>query len=109
MSVFAPTYSSPTQPILSCRNVPAGSPPRLAHESEWRALWCVAQCRAEMLSVASQTAAAESTPNPMGLSHRNRTPQGRFPINLRIRILRAAFTLNVRKKTLSVALAVHSK
>nr|DAV87856.1 MAG TPA: hypothetical protein [Caudoviricetes sp.] len=38
MSVFAPTYSSPTQPILSCRNAPAGSPLRLARESEWRAL-----------------------------------------------------------------------
>nr|DAQ96742.1 MAG TPA: hypothetical protein [Caudoviricetes sp.] len=33
MSVFAPTYFSPTQLISSCRNAPAGSPPRLAHES----------------------------------------------------------------------------
>nr|DAV86590.1 MAG TPA: hypothetical protein [Caudoviricetes sp.] len=33
MSVFAPTYSSLTQPISSCRNAPAGNPPRLAHGS----------------------------------------------------------------------------
>nr|DAK64320.1 MAG TPA: hypothetical protein [Caudoviricetes sp.] len=33
MSAFALTYSSPTRPISSCRNAPAGNPPRLAHES----------------------------------------------------------------------------
>nr|DAF93823.1 MAG TPA: hypothetical protein [Siphoviridae sp. ct0eR1] len=33
MSVSAPTYSSPTQPTLSCRNAPAGNPPRLARGS----------------------------------------------------------------------------
>nr|DAU39220.1 MAG TPA: hypothetical protein [Caudoviricetes sp.] len=49
MSAFAPTYSSPTRPISSCRNAPGGSPLRLAHGSEWRALWCDVQCRAGTL------------------------------------------------------------
>nr|DAD98047.1 MAG TPA: hypothetical protein [Siphoviridae sp. ctQ091] len=34
MSVFAPTYSSPTQPTLSCRNAPDGNPLPLAREKE---------------------------------------------------------------------------
>nr|DAO84573.1 MAG TPA: hypothetical protein [Caudoviricetes sp.] len=38
MSVFAPTYSSLTQPTSLCRNVPAGSLLPLVRESEWRAL-----------------------------------------------------------------------
>nr|DAK32089.1 MAG TPA: hypothetical protein [Caudoviricetes sp.] len=33
MSVFGLTYSSPTRPILLCRNAPAGNPPRLVHGS----------------------------------------------------------------------------
>nr|DAR91547.1 MAG TPA: hypothetical protein [Caudoviricetes sp.] len=38
MSVFAPTYSSLTRPISSCRNALVGSPLPRARESVWHAL-----------------------------------------------------------------------